>query len=245
MERLAPGTVSVPCIAVVSGEATFDQYIAEEHPLDCRDSILGAVDLLYSTHYPVDSIPDWRLSADLLRNYQAVVLPETEVLTNAQGEVLRNFVRRGGTIIASWKCGMKDEKGQKRDDFLLADVLGVSFQEEQTKYVANVNKKRLWGGASIFLEPSDHPLARSVGKELVGIAGGYIRVAGRPKRFSGCDHRCLPRTSPRESSSSGIPRPRGPRETAKVSPFPAMVKGRVSIWDWSCFVSIDAPSRFG
>ena len=73
---------------------------------------------------------------------------------------------------------MKDEKGQKRDDFLLADVLGVSFQEEQTKYVANVNKKRLWGGASISLEPSDHPLARSVGKELVGIAGGCIRVAG-------------------------------------------------------------------
>jgi len=177
-ERLAQGTESVPCIAVVSGEATFDQYIPEEHPLDCRDSIFGAVDLLFSTHYPIDAIPDWRLSADLLRNYRAVVLPETEVLTNAQGEVLRNYVRQGGTLIASWKCGMKDEKGRKRDDFLLADVLGVNFRDEQTKYADNVNKKRLWGGASIFLEPRDHPLAQSVGKELVGIAGDYIRVTG-------------------------------------------------------------------
>jgi hypothetical protein len=177
-ERWLQGTEPVPCVAVVSGEATFDQYIAEEHPADCRDSVFGALELLTSTHYPFDAVPDWRLSDDLLRNYQAVVLPETEVLTDAQGRVLRDYVRRGGTLIASWKCGMKDEKGGNRDDFLLADVMGVSFGSEVDKYVGNVRNKSLYRGGSIFLEPLSHPLAQSVGKEPVGLAGAYLTVTG-------------------------------------------------------------------
>jgi hypothetical protein len=177
-QRLFQGTTTVPGIAVVAGEQTFDEYTAEEHPLDLRDSVHGALDLLSSTHYPLDAIPDWRLKEEVLQPYGMVILPETEVLSDAQGEVLRNYVRQGGLLIASGRCGLKDEKGWQRDDFLLADVFGVHYRGEVTKYAGNVSGQGLYRGGSVFLNPRSHPLAKAVGEGPVGLAGSYLEVEG-------------------------------------------------------------------
>ena len=45
------------------------------------------------------------------------MLPEVEVLSDAQAEVIRNWVKSGGTLVASHKCGLRDEKRQPRVEF--------------------------------------------------------------------------------------------------------------------------------
>jgi hypothetical protein len=179
-ERLFQGATSIPGLVVVAGEQTFDQYSAEEHPSDLRDSVQGALDLLSFTHYPLDAIPDWGLKEERLRQYNMVILPEVEVLSDAQGEILRNFVRAGGVLIASGRCGLKDEKGAQRDDFLLADVLGVHYRGEVKKYAGNikVTGKDLYRGGSIFLNPHPHLLTKAIGEGPVGLGGSYITIEG-------------------------------------------------------------------
>jgi hypothetical protein len=179
-ESLFKGATSISGVAVVAGEQTFDQYTAEEHPVDLRDSVQGALDLLSSTHYPLDAVPDWGLKEETLRQYSLVILPEVEVLSDAQGELLRNFVHAGGCLIASGRCGLKDEKGKERGDFLLAEVLGVHYRGEVKKYAGNikVTGKELYRGGSIFLNPRSHSLTKTIGEGPVGLGGPYITIEG-------------------------------------------------------------------
>jgi hypothetical protein len=181
-EPLFKGATSVPGIVVVAGEQTFDQYTAEEHPGDLLDSVQGALDLLSYTHYPLDAVPDWGLKEETLQQYGMVILPETEVLANAQGEIVRNYVRAGGVLVASGRCGLKDEKGRERDDFLLADVLGVHYHGEVTKYAGNIKlkdrKESLYRGGSVFLSPLPNPLAKAIGEGPVGLGGPFLTIEG-------------------------------------------------------------------
>jgi hypothetical protein len=54
-----------------------------------------------------------------------LVLPNIAALGDADGEVVRAFVRAGGALLATGETGRYDEDGHARDRNLLEDVLGV------------------------------------------------------------------------------------------------------------------------
>lgn len=55
----------------------------------------------------------------------ALVLPNVGALSDAQCEQIRAFVRGGGGLLATGESSRYDEQGDRREDFALADVLGV------------------------------------------------------------------------------------------------------------------------
>ena len=59
---------------------------------------------------------------------QVMVLPNIGALSDAQVEALRGHVARGGSLVVSGETSLYDEWGQRRSDFGLADVLGVSYR---------------------------------------------------------------------------------------------------------------------
>ncbi len=65
------------------------------------------------------------LEPSVLANLRAVVLPGVACLSDQQCEVLREFVRAGGALLATGATSLYNETGGRRDDFALADVLGV------------------------------------------------------------------------------------------------------------------------
>jgi hypothetical protein len=53
-------------------------------------------------------------------------LPNVAALSETQCEQLRQFVQRGGSLIATFETSLYDEQGKRRADFGLADLFGVS-----------------------------------------------------------------------------------------------------------------------
>lgn len=146
---------SVKCLAVIHSEQT--KY---NDQTDYQNSLRGAMEIAVDTHFPADVTADWKL--ETLPNYQAVLLPEATCLSNAQTESLRNYVRNGGLLVAVGMTGTKDEKGNPRKNFALADLFGVDFVRLENKYVKN-----FWGSylnrnqAAIWKELPDTNLVAS------------------------------------------------------------------------------------
>ncbi len=68
-------------------------------------------------------------SAEGLDRYRLVIVPDQPSLTAAEGSALREYVRKGGRLIAAGRTSLWDEEGKPRADFALADVLGVRYRE--------------------------------------------------------------------------------------------------------------------
>jgi hypothetical protein len=78
--------------------------------------------------HPVDVIT--RLNLDDLEQYGLVVLPEAMCMSSREVERFREYVRGGGNLVATRFTSLYDEDGERKHNFLLADVLGVDYLGE-------------------------------------------------------------------------------------------------------------------
>jgi hypothetical protein len=177
-ETLLRDLKPVASLGIVFSEATRDHLRAERkltEPfwVDFTRSIIGCAEILTQTHYPIEILPSLGLSSDSLLRFDLVALPETDALSEAEGQALRDYVAQGGKLLATWKPGLVDESGHKRADFNLADVLGVNYLEEDSKYAGK-------DGPGIYLQTNGHPLSSFIGSGEVGILG---KSSGPPGTF--------------------------------------------------------------
>lgn len=91
-------------------------------------NVLGAFRAAQEEHLPVAIINDWNLNAEDLAPYQVLWLPNAACLDEAQCEAVRQFVQQGGGLVASLDTSLFDEFGDVRENFALADLLGVDFR---------------------------------------------------------------------------------------------------------------------
>jgi hypothetical protein len=173
LERLGQPVYSTACFY---SEATRQHLDAENRPLDFRNSVLGALENLTYSGRPVESLPDFRLTPELLSQFDVFVLPEVEVLSDAQASLLRDWVKSGGTLVATHKCGLLDEKRRPRTNFPLADVFGVDYVSEEKKYAYDNEGKRKKDFIATYLESVGHPLAQPLGVSTVGLPGSFLHV---------------------------------------------------------------------
>ena len=150
---------------------------ADKRPSDFRHSVLGALETMTFSGRPVESVPDHKLSSERLGAYELLVLPEVSTLTSQQAEILRRWVADGGTLIASGACGLLDENHRERDNFVLADVLGVNYVSTDTRYSNDENgKPREGNAATTYLESVGHPLTELISEGTVGLPGPMIHL---------------------------------------------------------------------
>ena len=134
VDCLLPGVQPVLSSAALYSQPTMQEMAAQKRPRDFRYSILGALENLTYSGRPVESLPEFRLTPELLRQLDTLVLPEVECLSDAHAALIAQWVREGGTLVASYKCGLKDENHQSRANFPLAEVLGVDFASEERRF---------------------------------------------------------------------------------------------------------------
>lgn len=82
---------------------------------------------LGNRHQAYEVVLDGDLETERLSRYQVVVADNPAALSDAQVASLREFVRSGGTLIASYHASLYDETGARRPDYALADVCGVHY----------------------------------------------------------------------------------------------------------------------
>ena len=149
---------------------------------DFLPSLLASMELLSGTQYPLEVVPSGDFEAASLSSFDLVVLPETEALSAQECDALSHYVTGGGKLLATYKPGLVDANCGRRTDFGVADMLGVHYIEEVTKFAGK-------DGPGIYLQTNGHPLSSFLGPGEVGILGKgvlpepsyctYVRVEGK------------------------------------------------------------------
>jgi hypothetical protein len=117
-------------VAVVYSQQTLDyRSRASWEEGDYSDGFFGLLMLLLESHIPFQVISERELSR--LSEFDVAILPSFEAMSTSQSEAIRAYVQAGGRLIATGETSRYTEQGQPRDDFLLADVFGVGYNEAE------------------------------------------------------------------------------------------------------------------
>jgi len=176
VDCLLEGIEPVSSSAMLYSELTRRETDARKQPLDFRHSTLGALELMTYSGRPVESLPEFRLTPEVLARFDTLVLPEVEVLSSANAETIRNWVENGGTLVATHRCGLLDQNRMPRTNFPLADVLGVDYVCEERNYAFDEDGKRRPVTISTYLESAGHPWAEMFGAATLGLPGTFVNV---------------------------------------------------------------------
>lgn len=90
--------------------------------------VFGAFRVGLEEHFPMTLLNDWDVNPVSLAQQRVVVLPSSAALSDAQVAALREYVKRGGGLVATGETSLCDELGRPRPDLALADVFGVSYR---------------------------------------------------------------------------------------------------------------------
>ena len=176
VDGLLKGIEPLYSTGMLYSASTGKELDAQQRPVDFRRSNLGALEALSYAGRPVESLPEFRLTNDELKDFETLVLPEVEVLSDTQAEVIRQWVKQGGKLIGSYRCGLLNGDFRPRPNFALADVFGVDFVSEERKYATDAAGKLKEGVAATYLESSGHPLAKILAVSTVGLPGPFLRL---------------------------------------------------------------------
>src|SRR5688572_3285663 len=139
------------------------------------DHVLGMYHALVEARVPFELVHEALLTPDRLDAFKLLILADAAALSDAQCAAIREYVKRGGSILATFASSLFDEFGVRRTDFGLADVFGVSFAGRidgpmQNSYLALETDAATGRRHAILKGLEDTPR----------IVNGVFRVAVRP-----------------------------------------------------------------
>lgn len=108
-------------------------------PGDHRAGCVAAARTLLQHHFPFGAIS--RLNLEQLPHYQLVILPNLVMMSDQEAAAFRQYVQNGGCLYASKFTSILTTDGRKLDNFLLSDVLGVSYTGETSQKVTYVEPR--------------------------------------------------------------------------------------------------------
>jgi hypothetical protein len=124
--------------------ARWEKYLRNERPLArvgvvysqqtarfvgtrTEDHLNGWYQALIEARIPFELVHEGLLDAAHVNQYRTLILPNVVALSDAQCTQIREFVERGGSVIATHETSLNDELGMRRKNFGLADLFGVNF----------------------------------------------------------------------------------------------------------------------
>jgi hypothetical protein len=132
------------------------------------DGLAGALDLAYQTNLPVDTLPEWEMTIDVLQDFQAVILPNMACMADDVAQALREYVKGGGTLISTHRTGLLNQDGEERGNFALNDVFGLEFGRINDQYITNP-----WGS---FLKRNDDSIWKSTQDTQLACSAPFIET---------------------------------------------------------------------
>jgi uncharacterized membrane protein len=161
---LISDTVPSMDVAIYYSNATKDRLLKQDEAKDDYGVYIRGIErVLLENHIQYGFMPDTEFSKGKLKNVKALLLPNTAYISDEHIEIIREYVRNGGGLIASRKVSLFDERGNARNDFGLGDVLGVGFTglSIDTSY-----------DTYQLIRDRDNPVLKDVGDTDVLINGG-------------------------------------------------------------------------
>jgi beta-galactosidase len=115
-----------------------------------RDSMLGIYRALFPSNVPLDFIHINHLSQENLKQYKLVFLPYPLMIPASSAVELKDYVRRGGHLVAEARLGWSNEKGSSSPTIPgmgLHEVMGSRETDVQTGQAGRTTLK--WTGTDL------------------------------------------------------------------------------------------------
>jgi hypothetical protein len=114
-------------VGLVYSQQTWFNYGGTHAREKVEDHTQGMYHALVEARIPFEMVHDGLLDEEHTRQFKTLILPNTAALSDAQCQQLRDFVQRGGGLVATYETSLCDDTGMRREDFGLADVFGASY----------------------------------------------------------------------------------------------------------------------
>ena len=136
-------------VDVADAGYTFDNaWQQSKHPTTHRNAAINLAKTLIQHHVPFGVVSRKDLSH--LSDWQVLMLPNAVMLGSDELEAFRDFVKTGGSLIASKNTSLVTPRGERQVDFLLSDLFGVSYAGETREIVTYLSPNP--GHADLFGE---------------------------------------------------------------------------------------------
>ncbi len=94
--------------------------------IDSAEYLEGMYAALLEGRFLFDFVHQENLTAEALKPYRALLIPNAAFLRDAECEAIRNYVQAGGSVLATFETSRYNEWGVAREDFGLQALFGVS-----------------------------------------------------------------------------------------------------------------------
>ncbi len=165
-------------IGVVMGQSTQLLYpgpATERGRGYMYETTQGVYDALLRGRYAFDFVHEDKLEPEKLKGYTALLLPNVAMLSERQCGQIRDYVRSGGSLMASFETSLYDENLRPRADFGLGDLLGI----EKAGAVIGTNGNAYYARIAHPDAPHPHPILEGF-SNTNWIAGAQNRVPLKP-----------------------------------------------------------------
>jgi hypothetical protein len=96
----------------------------EEHVTAHRG---GTIRALVEEHIPFDVASEHNITAAKLAQYKVVILPNYMSMPPRIADLLRDYVKKGGGLVATYETSLYDEWGKRLPEFALSDLFGATY----------------------------------------------------------------------------------------------------------------------
>jgi hypothetical protein len=141
---------AVPQAGILVGSQTVDWYRGEKFvPGAYQNYYQGAYQVLKSLSYDAEPFLDYQMTGKQLEKYQLVYVPNAACLSEAQCGLLSDYVRKGGTLLATHLTSVADECGRGRSNYGLAELMGVRLKSTEPVEIPDLYLRTLASGMMI------------------------------------------------------------------------------------------------
>jgi hypothetical protein len=126
-ERYLRNETPLARVALLHSEQTAAEYPGIAQGDRHEDHMLGMYHSLIESRIPFELVHEAFLTPDRLDRFKLLILADAAALSDAQCTAIKEYVNRGGSVLATFASSLYDETGRRRDNFGLADLFGVSF----------------------------------------------------------------------------------------------------------------------
>jgi len=138
------------------------------------DAFQGMYKILNEQRIPFDFVLDSDLSYENVGRYPVLILSNLAAMDDKQAAEIREYVSRGGSVLATFETGLYDATGKPRADFALADLFAMRRKAPRVGFGTNAGR-RSPGMPSIQRIERPHPIVQSF-KNTNWIQGSSWRV---------------------------------------------------------------------
>ena len=125
------GHLPVEEVSIYYSKATRTHFGSDDRYADRFGAFIQGVErMCRDNHLQYGFLPDRDLSPEILSKVKVLILPNVACMSDAEVQIISDWVGQGGKLLATFETSIYDEKGNKRDDFALGKLFGCSSTGE-------------------------------------------------------------------------------------------------------------------